>query len=66
MNADIGATKELKKMDIDKTEINKKSYRIVKRIIDILGALVGCIILVPLTLGIWVANIISKDNGPRF
>ena len=47
-------------------EINKKIYRIIKRIIDIIGALVGCIILLPLTVCMWVANIIAKDNGPVF
>lgn len=66
MNADIGATKELKKMDVDKTEIDKRAYKILKRVIDIIGALVGCIILLPLTLGIGIANIIAKDNGPVF
>ena len=66
MNANLGATKELVKMNIDKTEISKKIYRIFKRIVDILGALVGCIVLLPLTFGIWIANIIAKDNGPVF
>ena len=53
-------------MNIDKTEVNKKIYKIFKRFIDIIGALVGCFVLIPLTLGIWIANIISKDNGPIF
>lgn len=66
MNANIEATKEIKEIDIDKTEINKKLYRIIKRIIDIIGALVGCIVLLPLTLCVWIVNIISKDNGPVF
>lgn len=66
MNANVGATKEMIKIDINKTEISKKIYRFFKRIIDIIGALVGCIILLPLTLGIWIANIIAKDNGPVF
>ena len=66
MNANLGATKELVKMEINKTEISKKVYRIFKRIIDIIGALAGCIILLPLTLCIWIANIIAKDNGPVF
>ncbi len=66
MNANIGATKEMEKVDINKTEINKKIYRIFKRFIDIIGALVGCLLLLPLTLGIWIANIIAKDNGPVF
>ena len=66
MNANVGATKEMIKIDINKTEISKKIYGFFKRIIDIIGALVGCIILLPLTLGIWIANIIAKDNGPVF
>ena len=66
MNADISTTKDLKKMNIDKTEVNKKIYKIFKRFIDIIGAIVGCVVLIPLTLCIWIANIISKDNGPIF
>ena len=66
MNANIGATKNMEKVDVNKTEISKKIYRIFKRFIDIIGALVGCIILLPLTFGIWIANIIAKDNGPVF
>lgn len=66
MNANIGATKEMEKVDINKSEISKKIYIIFKRFIDIIGALVGCIILLPLTLGIGIANIIAKDNGPVF
>lgn len=66
MNANIGATKEMEKIDINKGEISKKIYRFFKRFVDVLGALVGCIVLLPLTLGIWIANIIARDNGPVF
>ncbi len=66
MNANIGATKEMEKVDINKIEISKKIYRFFKRFVDIIGALVGCIVLLPLTLGIWIANMIAKDNGPVF
>ena len=66
MNANFGATKEMKKNNINKIEISKITYRVFKRFIDILGALVGCIVLLPLTIGIWIANIIAKDNGPVF
>lgn len=66
MDANIQTTKEIRKIEIEDVVDNKKVYRGVKRIIDIIGALVGCIILVPLTIGIWMANIISKDNGPVF
>ena len=66
MDANIQTTKELVKIEINKMEINKKIYKIIKRIIDIIGALVGCVLLIPLTICIWIANIIAKDNGPVF
>lgn len=66
MDANIQTTKEIVKIEINKMETSKKIYKIVKRIIDIIGALMGCILLLPLTLCIWIANIIVKDNGPVF
>lgn len=66
MDVNIQNTKELTKIEIDNMEIKGKIYRGVKRIVDIVGALIGCIILLPLTLFIWIANIISNDNGPVF
>ena len=41
-------------------------YKIVKRIMDIIGALFGIIMLVPMTIGIYIANLIVGDNGPIF
>lgn len=66
MDANIQNTKALAKIEINDMEIKKKIYKIFKRIADILGALFGCIILIPLTIGIFIANVISKDNGPIF
>lgn len=66
MDANIQTTKELTKIEINEMELSKKIYKIIKRIVDIIGALVGCLILLPLTIGIWIANIIAKDNGPIF
>lgn len=66
MDANIQTTKEVVKIEINKMELSKKIYKVVKRIVDIIGALLGCIILAPLTIVIWIANIISKDNGPIF
>lgn len=42
------------------------AYRIFKRLIDIIGAIVGIIALVPITIGIYIAKIISRDKGPIF
>ena len=66
MDANVQNTKALAKIEINDMEIKKKIYKIFKRIVDILGALFGCIILIPLTIGIFIANVISKDNGPIF
>lgn len=40
--------------------------KIFKRLIDILGGIVGTIVLIPLTIGIAIANLICKDTGPIF
>ena len=37
-----------------------------KRIIDIIGSIVGIILLVPITIAVYIANKIEKDNGPLF
>ena len=36
--------------------------KIFKRLIDILGGIVGTFVLIPLTIGIAIANLICKDN----
>ena len=38
----------------------------IKRIIDIIGAIVGIAILIPLTVIVWIGNRICKDKGPIF
>ncbi len=53
------------------TEIIKKTeeitiYRYIKRFIDIIGSIVGIFILIPMIIVLWIANFISKDNGPIF
>ena len=37
-----------------------------KRFIDIIGSIVGIILLIPLSIGIEIANIKAKDYGPLF
>lgn len=38
----------------------------VKRIIDIIGAIVGITILIPLTAIVWIMNKVNKEDGPLF
>ena len=47
---------------------NKQSilYSIIKRVVDIVGGLVGTVILIPLTIFVFVANRINGDKGPIF
>lgn len=54
------------------TTINKKGIKrilenVIKRIIDIIGGLIGTIILIPLSIIIYIARIIlNEDDGPMF
>lgn len=42
----------------------KTPYKVVKRIIDVIGAIIGILLLIPITIGIYIAKIILKDKGP--
>ena len=68
MDANIQTTKEISRIELKDNikESNRNAYRVLKRTIDIIGALIGCIVLVPLTICIWIANMMAKDNGPVF
>ena len=44
----------------------KPIYRVVKRIIDIIGAITGCIILIPVAISIYIAKKINKEEGTLF
>ena len=51
----------------EKTEVKHIIYRLVKRLIDIIGGLVGIILLVPITLCVYLARkILKEDDGPLF
>lgn len=57
---------ELIPKNIDRKKITIKLEKIIKRTIDILGGIFGVLLLIPLTIGIWIANKIAKDDGPIF
>ena len=52
--------------NLERNESILKLERVAKRFIDIIGGIVGAICLIPLTIIIWIANLIAKDNGPIF
>lgn len=55
-------TKEMLKFKQSEGIVNKT----LKRIIDIIGALVGIIILIPMTVVLYIVNFIVGDRGPIF
>ena len=69
-------SKEVENQDINEkifeinTNISKNKkilYRIIKRIIDIIGGIIGTVVLIPTTLVIYIVRIILKENdGPLF
>lgn len=51
----------------EKVEVKKVLYKVVKRLIDILGGLVGCVLLVPITVAVYIARkVLKEDDGPLF
>ena len=56
---------EVIKQKNKRTSVNKIEA-VLKRGIDILGGICGTLILIPLTIIIWIANKLAKDNGPIF
>ena len=49
---------------VEKSKV--KVYDIVKRGIDIIAGLIGCLILIPLMLVVKIINLANKDNGSIF
>lgn len=46
--------------------VSQKTKQIIKRTIDIIGGIVGVLILVPLTIIVAVVNLVSHEEGPIF
>ena len=59
--------------EVDDTYIEEKkglsyyTYLFVKRFFDIVGSIIGIAILIPVTVAVWIARIVLKENdGPLF
>ena len=52
--------------NVDRSKTVLKVEKTLKRLLDILGGFCGLLVLIPLTIGVWIANKLSKDNGPIF
>lgn len=71
VNNESVATTELvvepKKEETIEMKNKKIVYRFIKRIIDIIGGLVGIVLLIPITIVLYLISIFSKENkGPIF
>ena len=53
-------------VSVYKSKVKIKFEKILKRSVDIFGGIFGTIALIPLTVIIWVANLVSGDRGPVF
>lgn len=42
------------------------AYQVSKRTVDIIGAIAGIVILIPLAIGVFIAKLITHDKGPVF
>lgn len=63
MNANIQVVRQ---QDSYTIKDENRIYIRVKRVLDIIGALIGCIVLIPLTVIVWATNIIFINNGNVF
>ncbi len=60
-------TYDVREMFLDTTHyIGRQLTLLAKRIIDIVGAIVGIAILIPLTAVVWIGNRVCGDKGPIF
>ena len=65
-NSDITALVPYNDVSMYKSKAKMKIEKVLKRTIDIMGAICGIIALIPLTIIISIANLICKDKGPIF
>ena len=59
-------TEKIEKRDIENAKAVFYIEKAIKRFIDIIGGLVGCVFLIPIAIGVKIANVITKDYGPIF
>ena len=60
---------QTKEMEVDNKleKQNKKNmYKIIKKLVDIAFSVIGIILLIPLTIFVWIGNVITNDKGKVF
>ena len=66
INSNTEMTENLIQKSMTKAKVHLYFEKGCKRLIDIVGSLIGLTLLIPLTVGIAIANRIAKDKGPIF
>lgn len=66
INYDTSMPENLIQKNINKSKIYTFFEKIIKRLMDVMGALIGILLLIPVTIIIAIANRIAKDKGPVF
>lgn len=61
-NEDVTALRPAKNTNV----ILKTLNLFIKRLVDIIGSIVGIILLIPITIVVYIVNKIHKDDGPIF
>lgn len=51
---------------LDRSKIILKFESMTKKLIDIMAGIIGTILLIPLTIGVFIGNLINGDKGPIF
>ena len=66
VNSEAIIAEDVTNVNIEK-ERKRYLYRFIKRVIDIIGGIVGCLILIPMTIVLALVKAMSKENkGPLF
>lgn len=55
-----------KATSLDRSKIIIKFEKMTKKVIDIMAGILGTILLIPLSIGVFIGNLISGDKGPVF
>lgn len=66
LESDVITTGLIPTQNVGSHRIPNKIERFLKRTVDVIGSIFGVIALIPLTIGIYIANWCSGDRGPVF
>ena len=73
MNASVGENNIVAENTVveqnlkEEIDVKKVLYKPGKRIIDIFGGIIGVVLLIPVTIGVYIARkILKEDDGPLF